>query len=122
MKEARTTAGLFHFQRLLLTSMGPGSSRACKAPCRLRSSVSAGLARSYVRVVLLGLGNREVHVSAVTAALMPRSRREHRLRGAAVVLDEPAHVAHPMAGGEERERTLAEEQVHACRVRSRVNQ
>src|SRR5687768_18512611 len=122
MKEARTTAGLFHFQRLLQTRIWPNSSRAYQLPCRLRSSVSAGLARSDIRVVLFGLWNREVHVSAVTAALVPGSGGEHRLRRAPVVLDQPAHVAHPMAGGEERERTLPEQQVHASRLCSGVGQ
>src|SRR5262245_60441347 len=53
-----------------------------------------------VRVALLVVRHREVHVAAIVAVLEERARREHVVLRAAILPDESAKITEPLAAAE----------------------
>src|SRR4029079_5546853 len=78
-----------------------------------------------LRIVRILLRERQIDVVAVVRALLVRvailvgPRRPDGLWRAAVLIRQPPEITHAMAGEEERQRALAEEQVDAPRQRRR---
>src|ERR1051325_9264826 len=75
-----------------------------------------------VGVGVLREGDREVHVAAVDAALEPGAGREDRLRIAAILPDQAPEIAEAMAGAEQPECPLPEQQVLPGRLGARIGE
>jgi hypothetical protein len=80
-KEARPKDGLLFLNRSI----------------RLRSSVGARISLWQIRIVLLCLWHREVHVRTVVAAFVPCARGEHWFGRTIVELDQTPHVANAVS-------------------------
>src|SRR5438105_7703193 len=76
-----------------------------------------------VRVVFLADRDDDVDVRSTNeVVLVIRAGREYGLGAAAVLPNEPTHVAEAMAGHEHPESALAEHEVDARRLRPRIAQ
>src|SRR5918999_5196611 len=88
----------------------------------LRAAIETRLILRKLGIVLLGLGDREVHLRPECPALEPGAGRENFVGSALVLSDEPAHVTESEPASEEPERLLAEMKVLASARRSGIRQ